>query len=127
MLNRKNKKFKVEIIEVLQRVVEVYGEDFEDACYKVENKYFRGKIVLDWSDYIGVEFDNFYLSPTVFKITKEEILEYFRELKINREINKNKKMTDKEMKKVLDFVECDELLAKNIRSSIKNSILEVIN
>ncbi len=126
MLNQKNKKFKIEITETLQKVEEVYGEDFEEALEKIYNLYRKEEIVLDWSDYVGVEFDNFYLFPVTFKITKEEILEHFKKLKINGKINENKKITDMEMKKILDFVECDELLAKDIRKSIRNSILEIV-
>jgi RecA-family ATPase len=126
MLDQKIKKYKIEITETLQRVEEVHCKDFEEALEKIFNLYRKEEIVLDWNDFVGVEFNNFHLPRVIFKITKEEILGHFKELKISGEIDKNKKITDMEMKKVLDFVECDELLAKDIRKSIRNSILEIV-
>ena len=120
------KKYKIQIEEILQRIENVEARNFEEALEKVEKKYSEEEIVLDWSDFVGVEFRNFSLSSIIFKITGEEILGYFRELKNIKKIDSDKTLSKKEIKKVLDYVEFDEMLVKDIGNSIKGSILKII-
>jgi len=120
------KKYKIQIEEILQRIENVEARNFEEALEKVEKKYSEEEIVLDWSDFVGVEFRNFSLSSIIFKITEEEILGYFRELKNIKKIDSDKTLSKKEIKKVLDYVEFDEMLVKDIGNSIKDSILKII-
>lgn len=120
------KKYKIEITETLQRVEEVEAENEAGAFDKVREQYKQQKIVLDWGDFKDVEFNNYNLLPTIFTITKEEILSHLEELKEVGKVNGNKKLTRIEIKEVLDSVEGDELLARDIRNSIRNSILDSI-
>ena len=50
-------KFKVEISETTNKVVEVEAEDVDTACEIVEDRYKDGDIVLDSSDFLDVEFN----------------------------------------------------------------------
>lgn len=50
------KKFSIEILEVLSRIVEVEASDEEDAIKQVRQKYRKCEIVLDDSDYKETEF-----------------------------------------------------------------------
>lgn len=62
----------------------------------------------------------------IFNITKTEIEEIFEEM-IEGKIFPNKtKLNKNQINQIMDFVECDEMLAKDIRSSIRNSIVEVL-
>ena len=45
------KKYYIEVLEVLSRIVEVEASDEEDAIEKVRQMYRRCEIVLDDSDY----------------------------------------------------------------------------
>ena len=45
------KKFSIEVLEVLSRIVEVEASDEEDAIKQVRQKYRKCEIVLDDSDY----------------------------------------------------------------------------
>ena len=49
-------KWIVDIIETLQRRIEVNGETSEDAAKNAEQQYRDGEIVLDSADYVGTEF-----------------------------------------------------------------------
>jgi len=46
------KKFRIEVIEVLSRIVETEAESEEDAVKAVRQKYQNSEIVLDASDYV---------------------------------------------------------------------------
>ncbi len=50
------KKYQVEIAETLQRIVEVKADCPEDAIQKIRKKYMDSEIVLDYSDFIDVDF-----------------------------------------------------------------------
>lgn len=50
------KKFSIEVLEVLSRIVEVEASDEEDAIRQVRQKYRKCEIVLDYSDYKETEF-----------------------------------------------------------------------
>jgi hypothetical protein len=66
------------------------------------------------------------IEPAIFTIAKEEIVEILDEL-INEEIlEDNIKLNKKQTIEVLTYVECDEQIAKEIRLSIKSSIIEVL-
>lgn len=52
-------KFKVEIIETLSRIVEVKADSIDDAIIKAREEYYKSEVVLDYNDYIGVEFQEF--------------------------------------------------------------------
>ena len=47
--------FKTEITETLQRTIEVEAENERDALQKVKEMYKNEEIVLDSSDFVGVE------------------------------------------------------------------------
>ncbi len=53
------KKYKIKVTETLQRVIDVETENFDEALDKIRAEYKQEKIVLDWSDFIDVEFDIF--------------------------------------------------------------------
>ena len=50
------KKYSIEVLEVLSRIVEVEASDKEDAIERVRQMYRKCEIVLDDSDYIKTEF-----------------------------------------------------------------------
>ena len=50
------KKYSIEVLEVLSRIVEVEAADEETAIEKVRQMYRKCEIVLDDSDYIITEF-----------------------------------------------------------------------
>jgi hypothetical protein len=50
------KKYSIEVLEVLSRIVEVEASDEEDAIERVRQKYRKCDIVLDDSDYKETEF-----------------------------------------------------------------------
>ena len=50
------KKYSIEVLEVLSRIVEVEATDEEDAIEQVRQMYRKCEIVLDDSDYILTEF-----------------------------------------------------------------------
>lgn len=49
-------KFKVEITETHQRIVETEAACWQDAVVKVKNQYFLEEIVLAEKDHVGAEF-----------------------------------------------------------------------
>ena len=49
-------KFKVRIVETLQRIVEVEADSYDEAEEKVKYQYRNCDIVLTSDDYIGTEF-----------------------------------------------------------------------
>jgi hypothetical protein len=50
------KKYSIEVLEVLSRIVQVEALDEEDAISRVRQKYRKCNIVLDDSDYKVTEF-----------------------------------------------------------------------
>ena len=50
------KKYSIEILEVLSRIVEVEASDEEEAIEQVRQMYRKCDIVLDDSDYVETEF-----------------------------------------------------------------------
>jgi hypothetical protein len=50
------KKYSIEVLEILSRIVEVEASDEEDAIEQVRQKYRKCDIVLDDSDYKETEF-----------------------------------------------------------------------
>lgn len=49
----------IEVKEILTRVITVEAETVGDAIFKVEDMYFREKVVLDYADFDGnVEIKN---------------------------------------------------------------------
>ena len=57
MENQKEKTYKVEITETLQRTVEVKASSSGEAIEKVKESYRSENIVLDWQDFVGNEFE----------------------------------------------------------------------
>lgn len=51
------KKYKVEITETLQRVIEVQAQSANDAIELIRQKYKKEEIVLSENDYISTEID----------------------------------------------------------------------
>ena len=67
------------------------------------------------------------IKPTIFTITKEEIEETVDEM-IREEILKtNLRLNREQIVNILACVEGDELLAKDIRMSIRGSICETLS
>ena len=54
---KSTKKYKIEITETLQRVVDVKAKSKNDAIKKIAQQYKDEKIVLGWEDFVGVEFE----------------------------------------------------------------------
>lgn len=52
-------KYKIEITETLQRIVEVEAENLSEAITTVCVDYKKGEIVLDDMDYVGYEIKEF--------------------------------------------------------------------
>ena len=50
------KKYRIEVTEVLSRIVEIAAEDDENALQTVKAMYRNCDLVLDASDYIATEF-----------------------------------------------------------------------
>ena len=48
--------YKIEIKEILQKVVEVKANSLDEAFDIVQNKYANQEYILDYEDYKGVEF-----------------------------------------------------------------------
>lgn len=48
-------KYKVEVTETLQRIIEVEADSIFQAVEAVANDYSRGEIVLDSMDFIGYD------------------------------------------------------------------------
>lgn len=55
----KKSKFKIEITEVLKRVVEIKAENVDIAFETVTQKYKSEEIILDWNDFIETNIDIF--------------------------------------------------------------------
>lgn len=55
------KKYNVEVVEKLSRVVEVEAKNYQEAEDKVDKMYHNQDIVLDWND---LESQNFYPYPS---------------------------------------------------------------
>ena len=51
-----SKIYKIEIEEILQKVVEVKANSIDEAFDIVQNKYANQEYILDYEDYKGVEF-----------------------------------------------------------------------
>lgn len=66
------------------------------------------------------------IKPTTFNITREEIEETVEEMIEEKIFGQNIKLSKEQTIKVLSYVECDEFLAKNIRTSIRDSIVHVV-
>lgn len=49
-------KFQINIVETLQRLVEVEAEDKDTALQLAKDKWNQGEIVLDADDFTGVDF-----------------------------------------------------------------------
>ena len=67
------------------------------------------------------------INSTIFSISKEEVNEIANEMIDEEKLENNLKLNNKQIIKILTCVECDELLAKDIRMSIRSSIVEVLS
>ena len=67
------------------------------------------------------------IKSTIFSISKEEIEETVDEMIQEKILSANLKLNRKQFINILACVEGDELLAKDIRMSIRGSITEVLN
>ncbi len=56
VVSKSTKKYKIEITETLQRVVDVKAKNKNDAIKKIAQQYKDEKIVLGWEDFVKVEF-----------------------------------------------------------------------
>lgn len=66
------------------------------------------------------------IKSVTFCITKEEIEEIFNEMISDRVLEKNQKLSEDSIINILNYVECDEFLAKDIRIAIRAAIVEVL-
>jgi len=66
------------------------------------------------------------IKPTIFTITKEEIEETVDEMIEEKILEANLKLNREQIVNILACVEGDELLAKDIRMSIRGSICETL-
>lgn len=53
------KKFKIEITETLQRIIDIEANSLDDAVIEISEQYRNEKIVLDSSDYIKTDIVEF--------------------------------------------------------------------
>lgn len=67
------------------------------------------------------------IKPTIFNITEEEIRGTVDEMIAEEILETDLKLSKKQIAKILTCVECDEFLANNIRTSIRSSILEIVD
>lgn len=51
-----DKKYKIEVLETIARVVEVEAKDGDEAFDKVRDMYNKSEIILDSSDFVDVQF-----------------------------------------------------------------------
>ena len=50
------RKYKIEIQEFLAKVVEIQAENISEAFLKVNEQYKKAEIVLDYNDFVEVDF-----------------------------------------------------------------------
>ena len=67
------------------------------------------------------------IKPTIFSITQEEIKDTVDEMIEGKILQENLKLNKKQIIDILSCVEGDEFLAKDIRTSIRGSIIEVLD
>ncbi len=51
--------FKIEVREILARVIEIEADSIEDAVSAVVQQYGEGEIILNYDDFLAVEFNEF--------------------------------------------------------------------
>jgi hypothetical protein len=70
--------FKIEIQELLTRVVEVQAENIQDAFIKVNEQYKKAEIVLDYNDFSEVNFTdiNSQSKTDVINSLMKEVIDY---------------------------------------------------
>ncbi len=51
-------KYKVEITETLQKTVEVEEDNKEEALHKVMKMYKNEEVILDYNDFVDLDFKN---------------------------------------------------------------------
>jgi len=66
------------------------------------------------------------IEPTTFNITQEEIEDTVDEMIEEKLLEGETKLSRKQIVEVLSYVECDELLAKDIRTSIRWAIQDIL-
>ena len=59
--------YKIEVVETLARVVEVKATSLEEAIDKVQEDYDNQKIVLDYSDYLEVNYNALDLNNNIIE------------------------------------------------------------
>ena len=67
------------------------------------------------------------IKSTIFIISKEEIIEIISEMIKEKLLKNNFKLNKKQIIKILSHVEGDEMLAKDIHNSIRDSICTILN
>ena len=70
--------FKIEIQELLARVVEVQAENIQEAFSKVNEQYIKAEIVLDYNDFAEVNFTDINSQSKTDKISSliKEVINY---------------------------------------------------
>jgi translation initiation factor IF-1 len=70
--------YKIEIKEILARVVEVKAENLLDALSRVNEQYKKAEIVLDYNDFVEVEFEDINTQSKIDerKMLMKEVIEY---------------------------------------------------
>lgn len=68
--------FKIEVQEFLARVVEVEAENVSDAISKVKEQYRKTEIVLDYNDFIEVNFIDTESKGDEKEKLMKEVIEY---------------------------------------------------
>lgn len=51
-------KYKVEITETLQKIIEIEADSKTDALYKVKEMYRDEEVILDANDFVDLDFKN---------------------------------------------------------------------
>ena len=72
------KTFKIEIQELLARVVDVEAIDLDDAMSKLNDQYENEEIVLDYDDFVAVDFIEINAQSQKYEINiiAKDVLEY---------------------------------------------------
>lgn len=57
MITEKNKQYEVTVTEILERTIKVTAASKAEAEEKVSSMYNRQEVVLDWSDFVDVNYN----------------------------------------------------------------------
>ena len=86
------RKYKIEIQEFLAKVVEIQAENISEAFLKVNEQYKKAEIVLDYNDFVEVDFIDINTqskSDEIKKLMKDVVNYFYTNEKKHLEDNNN--------------------------------------